>query len=170
MTLKNGFGCWFPNRFENNLAPEEGFSIPWRKVEHGLFSNRNIGHLFKYIYFCFILSSTSWSGLAVRMSCRFIFFYKFNCTDLGLQLGDPAPLIGLLLWTCWYFIYFGTYPGGKGNRLNRCGSERRSKPSIQRRVLFNWNPRKSIRSIAWSPIQIHYVHLRILTRWDTYAF
>ena len=23
----------------------------------------------------------------------FIFFYKFNCTDPGLQLGDPAPLI-----------------------------------------------------------------------------
>ena len=28
------------------------------------------------------------------------------CNDPGLQLGDPAPLIGLLLWTCWYFIYF----------------------------------------------------------------
>ena len=37
-----------------------------------------------------------------------IFFYKFNCTDPGLQLGDPAPLIGLLMWTCWRFIYFIT--------------------------------------------------------------
>ena len=27
-------------------------------------------------------------------------------TDPGLQLGDPAPLIGLLLRTCWYFIYY----------------------------------------------------------------
>ena len=34
------------------------------------------------------------------------FSYKFNCTDLGLQLGDPAPLIGLLLWTFWHFIHF----------------------------------------------------------------
>ena len=25
---------------------------------------------------------------------------KFNCTDPGLQLGNPALLIGLLLWTC----------------------------------------------------------------------
>ena len=35
--------------------------------------------------------------LAVRISLpfRFIFFYKFNCTDPALQLGDPAPLIGL---------------------------------------------------------------------------
>ena len=30
----------------------------------------------------------------------FIFFYKFNCTDPGLQLGDPAPPFVLLLWTC----------------------------------------------------------------------
>ena len=34
----------------------------------------------------------------------FIFFYEFNCADPGLELGDPAPLIGLLLWTCWYSI------------------------------------------------------------------
>ena len=34
----------------------------------------------------------------------FIFFYKFNCTYPGLQLGDPAPLFVLLLWTCWHFI------------------------------------------------------------------
>ena len=34
-------------------------------------------------------------------------FYKFNCTDPGLQLGDPAPLKDLSLWTCWYiYIYF----------------------------------------------------------------
>ena len=31
--------------------------------------------------------------------CCIVFFYKFNYTDPGLQLGDPAPLIGLLLWT-----------------------------------------------------------------------
>ena len=24
---------------------------------------------------------------------------RHSCTDPGLQLGDPAPLIGLLLWT-----------------------------------------------------------------------
>ena len=31
---------------------------------------------------------------------QFAVFYKFNCTDPDLQLEDPAPLIGLLLWTC----------------------------------------------------------------------
>ena len=34
-----------------------------------------------------------------------MFFYKFNCTDPGLQLGDPAPLIGLLLWFLLTFKY-----------------------------------------------------------------
>ena len=42
-------------------------------------------------------------ALPLGSVCRFIFFYEFNCTDSGLQLGDPAPLIGLLLWTCWHF-------------------------------------------------------------------
>ena len=60
------------------LAPEEGLS-----------SNRNIG---QFVYFFIALPQGS--------VCRFIFFYKFNCTDPGLQLGDPAPLIGLLLWFC----------------------------------------------------------------------
>ena len=41
-------------------------------------------------------------ALPLGSVCRFIFFYKFNRTDPGLQLGDPAPLIGLLLWTCWH--------------------------------------------------------------------
>ena len=49
-----------------------------------------------------------WEASALRpqlMPCLlvfrfFIFFYKFNCTDPGLQLRDRAPLIGLLLWTC----------------------------------------------------------------------
>ena len=45
-------------------------------------------NLFKDIFFCFILFR-----LAVRISL------PFNCTDPGLQLGDPALLIGfILLW------------------------------------------------------------------------
>ena len=27
------------------------------------------------------------------------FSLRHSCTDSGLQLGDPVPLIGLLLWT-----------------------------------------------------------------------
>ena len=41
------------------------------------------------------------------MEGSIIIFYKFNCTDPGLQLEDPSPLIGLLLWFCWHFKYFG---------------------------------------------------------------
>ena len=57
---------------------------------------------------CFLFYSFVYFFIALPWGsvCRVIFFYKFNCTDPGLQLGDPAPLIGLLLWTWWYFIYF----------------------------------------------------------------
>ena len=65
------------------------------------------GKICSTTYFCFILLCTCSSPCRIKGSvCHVIFFYKFNCTDPGLQLGDPAPLIGLLLWTCWYFIYF----------------------------------------------------------------
>ena len=73
------------------------------------------------------------------MSCRFIFFHKFNCTDLGLQLGDPASGIwhvasGTTHWfvavsLLIFYIFFGTYPGGEGKRINRRGSEPCSKLS-----------------------------------------
>ena len=72
-------------------------------------------YLFKYIYifvlyfvFCFfvLFFCLLLHRLAVRISCRFIFFYKFNCTDPGLQLVDLAPLISLLLWFCWHFKHF----------------------------------------------------------------
>ena len=77
--------CWFPNRLENNLAPEEGFLSTEEKLNKVCFQTE-----FVQIYiFGFILLSTS-TGLAVRMSCRVIFFHKLNCTDLGLQLRDPA--------------------------------------------------------------------------------
>ena len=76
-------------------------------ILQNIYSNK-LGNLFKYkilfysfVYFFIILPLGS--------VCHFIFFYKFSCTDLGLQLGDPAPLIGLLLWTCWHFIYFANY-------------------------------------------------------------
>ena len=123
--------CWFSNRFENNLAPEEGFLSPEEKSNKVCFQTDRTIYLHIY-FFGYILFSTSSSGLAVRMSCRFIFFYKFNCTDLGLQLGDPAPLIGLFFGCGLADILYILVPtwGGKGNRLNHRGSEPRSKPSI----------------------------------------
>ena len=45
-----------------------------------------------------------------RMKQKNIYLNKFNCTDPGLQLGDPAPLIALLLWTCWrHFMCFESF-------------------------------------------------------------
>ena len=45
-------------------------------------------------FFCLLLHS-----FAVSISLQ------FNCTDPGQQLGDPALLIDLLLWTCPHFRY-----------------------------------------------------------------
>ena len=77
------------------------FFYPLKKV---CFQTEILSNLFKYIYFHMVLFfCLLLHRLAVRIwVCRFIFFYMFNCTDHdpGLQLGDPAPLIGLLLWTC----------------------------------------------------------------------
>ena len=51
-------------------------------------------YIYLVLFFCLLLRR-----LALRSVCRLIFFYKFICTEPGLQLGDPAPPIGLLLWT-----------------------------------------------------------------------
>ena len=59
----------------------------------------------KYVYI-FLFYSFVYIFIALPQGgsvCRFIFFYKFNCTDPGLQLGEPAPLIGLLLY-CGHFF------------------------------------------------------------------
>ena len=60
-----------------------------------------LGNLFKNIYICFILFFSSSLPCRKDQVGRFIFFYRFNCTDPGLQLGDPAPLIGLLMIMKW---------------------------------------------------------------------
>ena len=56
--------------------------------------------LFNYILFGFILLSTS--SLPCRKDQFAVSYFSTSCycTDPGLQLGDPAPLVGLLLWTC----------------------------------------------------------------------
>ena len=41
------------------------------------------------------------------------FSSSYYSTDLGLQLGDPAPLIGLSLWTCWNFIFWNKTDKGE---------------------------------------------------------
>ena len=48
---------------------------------------------------------------AVTISLTFHIYSSYR-TDPGLQLGDRAPLIGLLLWTFWHFIYLGTKATG----------------------------------------------------------
>lgn len=122
--------CWFPNRFENNLAPEEGFFIPWRKVEQGLFSNRNIGRLFKYIYF--LLYSFVYFFIRPRRKDQ-LPFHIFLQVQLHWSRSTTRRsnithwFVAVALLTFYIFWYL---PGGKANRLNRRGSEPRSKPSI----------------------------------------
>ena len=60
-------------------------------------------HIFFVLFFCLLLH-----GIVVLL----MIFYKYYCTDLGLQLGelDLAPLDGLSLWTCWYFIFYNSMP------------------------------------------------------------
>ena len=41
------------------------------------------------------------------------FSSSYYSTDPGLQLGDPAPLIGLSLWTCWNFIFWNKTDKGE---------------------------------------------------------
>ena len=60
---------------------------------------------------------------------KYLFFYKFNCTDPGLQLGDLAPFIGLLLWTCRHFIYHGQNTRDKSKRNRLLGIEVRNAPA-----------------------------------------
>ena len=58
-----------------------------------------------------ILTARRWRSKQKNEIKIYIYINKFqNCTDPGLQLGDPAPLIALLLWTCWrHFIYFESF-------------------------------------------------------------
>ena len=78
----------------NNVFP---LCIKWASRAF-LTASSLLGNLFKDIYFfasfCLLLHR-----FAVSISLQ------FNCTDPGQQLGDPALLIGLLLWTCPHFRY-----------------------------------------------------------------
>ena len=58
----------------------------------------------KNIYIFKQIANLPLHRLAVRISLPFHIFSTSLSTDPGLQLGDPAPLIGLLLWTCQRFI------------------------------------------------------------------
>ena len=60
--------------------------------------NNKIKIYFNIYTFCFILLFTS--SLPCRKDQFPVSYNRFNCTDTGLQLGDPASLIGLMLWTC----------------------------------------------------------------------
>ena len=65
----------------------------------------------KYWAICVNIYFLFYSLVLFVASC---FSTSFICTDLGLQLGDPAPFIGLLLWTCWYFLYWNPLVPARG--------------------------------------------------------
>ena len=59
-------------------------------------------YIFFILFYCLLLHH-----LIVRISLPFLWFSTSHyCTDPGLQLGDPAPLNGLSLRTCWYIYFF----------------------------------------------------------------
>ena len=74
------------------LVLSSNFFWPLKK---GCFQTEILGKFVSIYIFCFILFFTSSS------SCRKdqLPFYICYFTDPGLHLGDPAPLIGLSLWT-----------------------------------------------------------------------
>ena len=57
-------------------------------------------NLFNYILFVLFFWFTSSSPCRKDQFAVSYFSTSSYCTDLGLQLGDPAPLVGLSLWTC----------------------------------------------------------------------
>ena len=68
------------------------YEFKWDKKNVKLKYRANLfKHLFFVLFFGLLLH-----GLSVLL----MIFYKYYCTDLGLQLRDPAPLNGLSLWTC----------------------------------------------------------------------
>ena len=81
------------------------------------------GTWFKNIYFCFILLFTSSSPCRKDQFAVSYFSTSLIVLIQGLQLGDPAPLIGLLLWNCRHFMYFGTpYDGLYGEAQPEWGT------------------------------------------------
>ena len=69
-----------------------GAIIGGRRLIEGRLLFEEKRNTFFVLFFCLLLHR-----LAVRISLPFHIFYMFNCTDPGLQLGDPAPFIGLVL-------------------------------------------------------------------------
>ena len=63
-----------------------GAIIGGRRLIEGRLLFEEKRNTFFVLFFCLLLHR-----LAEGSVCRFIFFYMFNCTDPGLQLGDPAP-------------------------------------------------------------------------------
>ena len=91
-----------PLVFQHSRPPPPGSycTVPYLFTTF-CFQTEILGNLFKKIYICFILFFSSSLPCRKDQVGRFIFFYRFNCTDPGLQLGDPAPLIGLLMIMKW---------------------------------------------------------------------
>ena len=69
-----------------------GAIIGGRRLIEGRLLFEEKRNTFFVLFFCLLLHR-----LAVRISLPFHIFHMFNCTDPGLQLGDPAPF---MVWCC----------------------------------------------------------------------
>ena len=63
-----------------------------------VFKPKYWANLFNYTFF--FLLFTSPSPCSKDQFAVSYFSTRCYCTDPGQQLGDPAPLVGLSLWTC----------------------------------------------------------------------
>ena len=113
---------------------------PWRRF---VFKPKYWAICLNIYIFCSILLFTSSSPCCKDQFAVSYFSFKFKCTDPGLQLGDPAPLIGLFLWTFWHFIHFEFFSlicdrilNGVGMVWNEEEKENQYKSAIKRKKQF----------------------------------
>ena len=79
------------------LVLSSNFLWPLKKV---CFQTEMLGKFVSICIFYFILLFTSSSSCGKDQFVVSYFYTSCYFTDQGLHLGDPAPLIGLSLWTC----------------------------------------------------------------------
>ena len=62
--------------------------------------------LYSLLYLLELFALTAFSSPCRKDQFAVLWFSTSYCADSGLQLRYPAPLKGLSLWTCWYFIFY----------------------------------------------------------------
>ena len=80
---------------------------------------KGLNTYFLFVYFFVLFFRLILHRPAVRISLPFHPTSLISTPDPGLQLGDPAPLIGLLLWTWCHFMYFKLFLPPTGYELYR---------------------------------------------------